>query len=79
MQNRVVRVLAMVLGGLVGGYVGYWLGHLAGWSTDAEWPFRVGGGTGAILLSIGLAVLGVLVVHMLLTSGRSNARRQPIR
>jgi hypothetical protein len=79
MQNRVTRVLAMVLGGLVGGYAGYWLGHLAGWSTDAEWPFRVGGGTGAILLSIGLAVLGVLVVRMLLTSGRSNAPRQPVR
>jgi hypothetical protein len=56
----------MVLGGLVGGYFGYWIGHLAGWSTDAEWPFRIGGGNGAIALSIGLAVLGVLAVAGLL-------------
>jgi hypothetical protein len=59
-MSRTVRVLWMVLGGLVGGYLGYWLGHLAGWSTDADWPLRIGGGAGAIAVSIGLAVLGVL-------------------
>lgn len=60
------RVLSMVLGGLIGGYLGYWLGHAAGWTTDAEWPFHVGGGTGAILLSIGMAVLGVGLVRLVL-------------
>jgi hypothetical protein len=61
-MSKTVRVLWMVVGGVVGGYVGYWLGHLAGWSTDADWPFKIGGGQGAILLSVGLAVLGVLIV-----------------
>jgi hypothetical protein len=59
-QRGFVRVLVMVLGGLIGGYAGYWIGHLAGWSTDADWPFKIGGGTGAILLSIALAVAGAL-------------------
>jgi len=30
----------------IGAYAGYWIGYLLGWSSDAEWPFRVGGGTG---------------------------------
>jgi hypothetical protein len=37
---------------------------LAGLSIDAEWPFRIGGGTGAILLSIGMAVRGVFLVRL---------------
>ena len=64
-MNKSYRVLWMVLGGIVGGYFGYWIGHLAGWSTDAEWPLKIGGGEGAIAVSIGLAVLGVLVVGLL--------------
>ena len=60
-----VRVLLMVLGGVVGAYLGYWIGYWAGWSTDAEWPFQVGGGTGAILLSIGMSVLGVFLVRLM--------------
>jgi hypothetical protein len=58
------RVLLIVLGGIVGGYFGYWIGHLAGWSENADWPFRIGGGQGAILMSIGLAVVGVLVTGL---------------
>ena len=54
-----VRVLWMVVGGFIGAYAGYWIGYLLGWSSDAEWPFRVGGGTGAILLWRGEA-LGAL-------------------
>ncbi len=65
-MNRVARVLLMVLGGIIGGWGGYWIGHLAGWSVDAEWPWSFGGGTGAIVLSIGLAVAGVLLVELLL-------------
>jgi hypothetical protein len=64
-MHKVVRVLLMVLGGLIGGWGGYWLGHLAGWSVDAQWPWQIGGGTGAVLLSIGLAVAGVLLVDLL--------------
>jgi hypothetical protein len=55
----------MVVGGFIGAYAGYWIGYLLGWSSDAEWPLRVGGGTGAILLSIVLSVLGVLLVRLL--------------
>ena len=65
-MGKVGSVLLMVLGGIVGGYAGYWIGHLAGWSTDADWPFEIGGGTGAIVMSIGLAVAGVLFTQMLL-------------
>jgi hypothetical protein len=71
-MSKTSRVLWMVLGGVVGGYFGYWIGHLAGWSTDADWPFKIGGGQGAIAMSIGLAVLGVLIVGGLLRSRRSS-------
>ena len=65
-MSKTYRVLWMVLGGIVGGYFGYWIGHLAGWSTDANWPFKIGGGAGAIAMSIGLTVLGVLIAGWLL-------------
>jgi len=55
-MSRAMHVLYLVVCGIVGGWVGYWIGHAAGWSEDAEWPWRIGGGTGAILLSIGVAV-----------------------
>ena len=71
-MSKTSRVLWMVLGGVVGGYFGYWIGHLAGWSTDADWPFKIGGGQGAIAMSIGLAVLGVLIVGGLLHPRRSS-------
>lgn len=62
----------MVIGGVVGGYVGYWIGDLLGLSTDADWPFRIGGGVGAIALSIGLAAVGVLATAAVLAwAGRS--------
>ncbi len=72
-MSKTYRVLWMVLGGVVGGYVGYWIGHLAGWSTDADWPFEIGGGTGAILMSMALAVLGVLIAGLLTRSGRTSS------
>jgi MFS family permease len=65
-MRTVYRPLLMVLGGIVGGYLGYWVGHVAGWSADAEWPWHVGGGTGAIVTSMVGAVLGVLLVAVLL-------------
>lgn len=64
MMKQSVRVLWMVLGGIVGGWAGYWIGHLAGWSTDAEWPWHIGGGTGAILLSMAMSLAGVLVARL---------------
>jgi len=55
-MTRFWHVAYLVLCGVVGGWAGYWIGHAAGWSEGAEWPWRIGGGTGAILLSIGMAV-----------------------
>jgi Zn-dependent protease with chaperone function len=67
MQRGWLRVVTAVIVGIIWGWGGYWLGHLAGWSTDADWPTTIGGGTGAILLSIGLAVVGSLVTIGVLT------------
>ena len=71
-MSKTYRVLWMVLGGIVGGYLGYWIGHLAGWSTDADWPLRIGGGQGAIAMSIALAILGVVIAGWL-TRGRHSS------
>ena len=64
-MHKAIRIVVMVLGGIIGGWGGYWIGHLAGWSVDADWPWEIGGGTGAVLLSIGLAVAGVLLVDLM--------------
>lgn len=56
----------LVLAGIVGAWGGYWIGHAAGWSENADWPATIGGGTGAILLSIGLSVLAVLATGVFL-------------
>jgi len=55
-----VRVVVLVVIGIIGAWVGYWIGHALGWTTNAEFPFRVGGGDRAILLSIGLSFLSVM-------------------
>ena len=57
----------MLAGLVVGAWLGYWVGHALGWTTNAEWPLRIGGGDRAILLSIlasfasVMAVVGLLV------------------
>ena len=58
-MRKAVNILICVLCGIAGGWIGYWIGYAAGWSTNAEWPGQVGGGTGAILMSIGTSVLFV--------------------
>ena len=65
-----LRVVLIVLCGIVGGWGGYWIGHSLGWSTNAEWPLRIGGGTGAILCSMGLAVIAVALAWALLPKRR---------
>ena len=64
-MRRTLSVLFLVFCGVVGAWVGYWIGHLAGWSQDADWPGRIGGGSGAILLSIGMSVLFVFLAGAL--------------
>lgn len=65
-MNQPLRVVITALAGLVAGWSGYWLGHWFGWSENADWPTSLGGGGGAILLSIALAVIGALAVGSLL-------------
>jgi len=55
-----VIVVLLVALGIVGGWVGYWLGHALGWTVNAEWPLRIGGGERAIVLSAGLSFLSVM-------------------
>jgi hypothetical protein len=62
---KAVNIILVVLCGVVGGWLGYWAGHALGWSVDATWPTSIGGGTGAILMSMGMAVLFVAVAVLL--------------
>lgn len=64
-MRRTLTVVALVLCGIVGAWVGYWVGYQLGWSEGAIWPWTVGGGTGAILLSIGVSVLFVFVAGLI--------------
>ena len=47
-----VIVLVLIAVGVVGAWAGYWIGHALGWTTDAEFPLRIGAGERAIGLSI---------------------------
>jgi hypothetical protein len=53
-------VLLLVAIGIVGGWVGYWVGHALGWTTDAEFPLRIGAGERAIGLSILVSFASVM-------------------
>jgi len=64
-MRKTLSVLFLAFYGVVGAWVGYWIGHLAGWSQDADWPGQIGGGSGAILLSIGASVLFVFLAGAL--------------
>jgi len=67
MRGWVIIVVA-ILAGIAGAWVGYWIGHAFGWTTNAEWPWRIGGGDRAILLSMGLSFLSVVGVGGLLVA-----------
>jgi hypothetical protein len=47
-----VTVVGLVVIGIIGAWVGYWIGHALGWTSDAEFPLKIGGGAWAIGLSI---------------------------
>lgn len=57
----------MVGAGIVGAYGGYWIGHALGWSRDAEWPLRIGGGGAAIVLSVLTSLVCVGLAGVLAT------------
>jgi len=50
-------IVLAIVAGVVGAWVGYWIGHALGWTTNATWPWQMGGGDRAILLAI-LASMG---------------------
>ena len=76
-MRKTLGVLFLVFCGVVGAWVGYWIGYLAGWSEDAHWPGTVGGGTGAILLSIALSVLFVVIAGVLVFVLPQRSARSP--
>jgi len=55
-----VITLILVAIGIVGAWIGYWAGHALGWTTNAEFPLRIGGGERAIGLSILVSFLSVM-------------------
>lgn len=55
-----VIILLLIAIGVVGAWIGYWVGHALGWSEDAVWPTRIGGGDLAILLSILVSFASVM-------------------
>jgi uncharacterized membrane protein YeaQ/YmgE (transglycosylase-associated protein family) len=74
-MRRALRIVFLVICGIVGAWAGYWLGHLAGWSEDADWPGRIGGGSGAILLAIATSVVAVLLARWTISRPREGERR----
>jgi hypothetical protein len=55
-----VIVITLIILGVIGALAGYWIGHAVGWTTDAEFPLRIGGGERAIGLSIVLSIGAVM-------------------
>ena len=68
-----IIVIVLVIIGVVGALVGYWVGHALGWTTDAEFPLRIGGGVRAIGLSI-LVSFGSVMAGVGLLVARPLAR-----
>lgn len=64
---RPTRVLGLIVVGLAGAWSGYWIGHALGWSRDADWPWSLGAGGGAIVLSIAAAISTVIATIAFMT------------
>jgi hypothetical protein len=73
---RAVNMIFVIICGIVGLWGGYWLGHLAGWSENADWPAQIGGGWGALILSVVLALAAMVAatVCMCLPTFRTTRR-----
>lgn len=77
-MRRPLNIAVVIVGGLIGTWIGYWLGHAAGWSKNAEWPWSVGGGTGAMALAFGMAVLFIAAAAALVISIQGRGVRQAL-
>ena len=76
---KAIRTAGFVLIGVFAAWDGYWIGHALGWSRNAEWPWSIGGGGGAIALSIGMSVVAVLAAAGFVTIRPILRNRQLIR
>jgi hypothetical protein len=65
-MRRVLSLVFVTACAVAGLWGGYWLGYLAGWSKSAKWPTQIGGGAGAIALSIVLAVVCLAIATAIL-------------
>ena len=77
------RIAGLAVTGIVAAWGGYWLGHALGWSSNADWPWSIGGGGAAIALSAFTAALallmavGVMMIQPILRSRRLARTGQP--
>ena len=68
-MQRAFNLVYIIVCGLILGWMGYWVGHWAGWSENAEWPAKIGGGTGAMALSVAFAIVGIVAGAVSLSLG----------
>lgn len=59
---KTARVFGVILIGVAAAWGGYWIGHALGWTRGADWPWTVGRGGGALVLSAAAATLALLGV-----------------
>jgi hypothetical protein len=76
---RVFYIVFVLVFGLVGLWGGYWLGHLAGWSEDADWPGQIGGGFGAMALSVVIALVAMAIATAVVSLPTFHVTRRLLR
>lgn len=71
-MRKALNLVVFMLSAVAGAWVGYWIGDALGWSKNAEFPWRFGGGTGAALLAFAMSVVfvGCAYVVLLYLPGR---------
>lgn len=77
-MRRPLSIAVYVVSGAIGAWLGYWLGYAAGWSKNAEWPWSIGGGSGAILLAFGMSVLFITAAAAFFILGSGRKVRQAL-
>lgn len=65
-MRKALNYCVIMLCAVVGAWAGYWLGDALGWSENATFPWRFGGGTGAILLAFAVSVVFVTCAYVVL-------------
>ncbi|MEZ5125816.1 MAG: DUF3592 domain-containing protein [Thermoleophilia bacterium] len=64
-MRSVRKWVVLIASGVVGAWIGYWIGHAAGWSTNATWPWSIGGGKGAIAAAFFTSVVFITAASVL--------------